>query len=328
MNNDFLSHHGIVGQKWGVRRYQNPDGSLTDAGKKRYGATTLSSDVVYRRITDDPNARVTQGAFVSYQPKDVEAFRGIFGMQNVQKMSIKNTASDRWQPRNKDGQVYELSFKANDLTIPSKEGRINTFKEFIRDKKNLADVQNEIAAQGRIKKLNISDKNIDKAYLYFNECLGRPADENPVNKKYFDFMISKGYDAIVDENDVRMSKTVRANAPLIIINPDAVTDTSIRLKALTPGDIVPAAKKNIWNQYFKILTNQNEEILEPMRAGKDSINREKDKFSENYTLKDLSKDRYINNMSFRKIEKLNALMIKENISRKEAASRLGYNITL
>lgn len=31
-----LSHHGIKGQKWGVRRYQNPDGSLTPEGMKRY----------------------------------------------------------------------------------------------------------------------------------------------------------------------------------------------------------------------------------------------------------------------------------------------------
>lgn len=31
-----LYHHGILGQKWGVRRYQNEDGSLTEAGKKRY----------------------------------------------------------------------------------------------------------------------------------------------------------------------------------------------------------------------------------------------------------------------------------------------------
>ena len=33
--NDELYHHGIKGQKWGVRRYQNKDGTLTDAGKKR-----------------------------------------------------------------------------------------------------------------------------------------------------------------------------------------------------------------------------------------------------------------------------------------------------
>ena len=33
---DELKHHGIKGQKWGVRRFQNKDGSLTPAGKKRY----------------------------------------------------------------------------------------------------------------------------------------------------------------------------------------------------------------------------------------------------------------------------------------------------
>lgn len=32
-----LYHHGIKGQKWGIRRYQNRDGTWTDEGKKRYG---------------------------------------------------------------------------------------------------------------------------------------------------------------------------------------------------------------------------------------------------------------------------------------------------
>ena len=32
---DELMHYGIKGQKWGIRRYQNEDGSLTSAGRKK-----------------------------------------------------------------------------------------------------------------------------------------------------------------------------------------------------------------------------------------------------------------------------------------------------
>ena len=36
MHGNELYHHGVLGMKWGVRRYQNKDGSLTSAGKHRY----------------------------------------------------------------------------------------------------------------------------------------------------------------------------------------------------------------------------------------------------------------------------------------------------
>lgn len=47
---DYLAHHGILGQKWGVRRYQNYDGSLTALGRKHRGlgekgAKSVVSDV-------------------------------------------------------------------------------------------------------------------------------------------------------------------------------------------------------------------------------------------------------------------------------------------
>lgn len=46
MDNNELMHHGILGMKWGVRRYQNKDGSLTPAGKRRVqtGEIGKSSD--------------------------------------------------------------------------------------------------------------------------------------------------------------------------------------------------------------------------------------------------------------------------------------------
>lgn len=40
----YLEHHGILGMKWGVRRYQNKDGSLTPAGEKRYSGSGTSGD--------------------------------------------------------------------------------------------------------------------------------------------------------------------------------------------------------------------------------------------------------------------------------------------
>ena len=48
-----FAHFGIKSMKWGVRRYQNKDGSLTPAGKKRYSnenVTKLSDDVLIKRI--------------------------------------------------------------------------------------------------------------------------------------------------------------------------------------------------------------------------------------------------------------------------------------
>ena len=46
----YLIHHGVKGQRWGVRRYQNADGSLTEAGKKRKDSESTTNSEKKKKI--------------------------------------------------------------------------------------------------------------------------------------------------------------------------------------------------------------------------------------------------------------------------------------
>lgn len=50
MSKAYLVHHGILGQKWGIRRFQNKDGTYTFEGKRRRREDSYSDD--YKRIRD------------------------------------------------------------------------------------------------------------------------------------------------------------------------------------------------------------------------------------------------------------------------------------
>ena len=65
MENNELKHHGIIGMKWGVRRYQNKDGTLTATGKKR--ASRLESQ--YNDLTGKKLAKSSKNTSESQSTK-------------------------------------------------------------------------------------------------------------------------------------------------------------------------------------------------------------------------------------------------------------------
>ena len=58
MYSPFLAHYGIKGMKWGVRRYQNKDGSLTSEGRVRYGnlpgPNSVANNILKKAMMKEP----------------------------------------------------------------------------------------------------------------------------------------------------------------------------------------------------------------------------------------------------------------------------------
>ena len=84
-----LYHYGVKGQKWGVRRYQNSDGSLTDAGKKRVAKLNAKINKADKKAIESFNS--SKKHF-----QDKKFFSKEKGLDEYKKATISKHYSDRY----------------------------------------------------------------------------------------------------------------------------------------------------------------------------------------------------------------------------------------
>lgn len=121
---DELYHHGIKGQRWGVRRYQNPDGSLKVAGAKRYGGSLKRSMAEtdsrtgrskYRTAVSEAKAnRKSRDAAIQKQvwKAEEEAEKGLKPRQKLsQEALLKQTSA--WDKADADWAASKQQYKSD-----------------------------------------------------------------------------------------------------------------------------------------------------------------------------------------------------------------------
>lgn len=89
-----LYHHGVLGMKWGVRRYQNKDGSLTAAGQKRYAKEEYKNN---KKIAKEKFRAAKESANRQYEADTVEKRQALD--QEKERFEKKNAETNRHYER-------------------------------------------------------------------------------------------------------------------------------------------------------------------------------------------------------------------------------------
>ena len=167
--NDYLAHYGVKGQKWGVRRYQNADGSLTNAGmKKQAKMEKYRSKLVKkadRKATSNRNS----------------AKRAMNTVQDLKKNGTKSDAYREWKSSTDAERAREYE-QNNNITYTDAMGRSTTYTRSYRTSGNrlINDVIDYGNSKQKIKEL-IDESNADAKRYQNNAKKWEKRNKNLMN---------------------------------------------------------------------------------------------------------------------------------------------------
>lgn len=248
----FLEHHGIKGQKWGVRKnrtYATESRELRkESGKnyrhesleafgKRIENRTLTPDdyaklsdkkefvaknATLRRVQRNTDVALSGRTYVSRLVKDAERYKAIIPNDN----KVVSRGGNKSYKK-----TYEVTLKTTKrLSAPSQKERVDAFTELLstptvkvgRQTMTGREYLKRVGYGSEIRKLSDQEAGL-KFYIQFNRTAGK--QKNALNTAYFESLKTKGYQAVSDDND----RHIVAKAPLILLDSNgAVKVTGVR----------------------------------------------------------------------------------------------------
>lgn len=248
-NPNQLYHHGIKGQRWGVRRYQNPDGSLTPAGKQKQlkelsgkKAITISGGTTMHRVSTSKNddAKNRDKLYVNLDDNEKEVYKMMLGSSGVLKT----------------GKAYVHKYTNNtDIKIPSEKLQTKIERNLLKDPEARADIIESLVNKGYsreaaakvTKRINMgaevtkivlstalslpfggigglsavasTREKIRRQDSFIRVSMGDEKAKN-LNKRFESELSKRGYNAYRDTNDKYNS--VRAKNSIVLINPSKI----------------------------------------------------------------------------------------------------------
>lgn len=162
MSNEYLEHHGIKGQKWGIRRYQNADGSLTALGRKRRGLSDAKPESGLKKAMADAKEKSAERKaeyavqrhenlkqYVRNHPKAIYRNRTEFSADEINKL-VEDIKADRRLKDIRDEEIRRGWEKVK--TFSDNLGKVKNLAENAKGVYNLAaEVNNALVDSGTFK---------------------------------------------------------------------------------------------------------------------------------------------------------------------------------
>lgn len=161
MSNNELTHYGVLGMRWGVRRYQNKDGTLTSAGKKRYDRDVQRTSVQLGRTM------ATRKRQLAADKSDLEK------LNSGKHLSVGFTKKRQAAYDKRDKAILEKRIKSNEQKLANKAAKKEAKKKpTIKDMSDdeLRKVVNRLQMERQYSQL-VNDGSVSKGKEYAQKII-------------------------------------------------------------------------------------------------------------------------------------------------------------